>query len=180
MSGIEILAVVGIIAVIVFQQVRGQYLRGKRTVLLPAVLTVIGFTDLHTGGGHLKPVDVTCLVVGAAGSVAIGLAFGAMTRLESRGGVLWARLPLRGLWLWGGLVAWRVLVVVLAGAMGAHVAASSSTLLFGLGLNRLAQAAVILPRAVAAGVPFAAEKDGSTFLAGAFRSGGAGRSGGRR
>jgi hypothetical protein len=42
-------------------------------------------------------------------------------------------------------------------------------LLFTLGLNRVGQAAVIASRAMRAGVPFAPEKDGSTFLAGAFR-----------
>ena len=169
MSALEILAVVGVIGFIVFRQVRGEALRGKRAVLLPAILTVIGFSDLRgNGGAHLQPADVTCLIVGTAGSAAIGLAFGAITRLESRGGYLWAQLPIRGLWLWGAMVAWRVVVLVMAHATHAHVAASSSTLLLSLGVNRLAQAAVIMPRAMAAGVPFAPEKDGKVFMAGAF------------
>ena len=165
MSGLEILAVIGIIGMVIYQQLRGQALRGKRTVLLPAVLTVIGFTDLRGHGGHLQPADVVCIVVGAAGSAAIGLGLGAITRLESRDGALWAQLPVYGLWLWVALVGWRGVAFVLATAMHAHVAASSATLLFGLGVNRLAQAAVIVPRAMAAGIPFAPEKDGSTFLA---------------
>jgi hypothetical protein len=37
-----------------------------------------------------------------------------------------------------------------------------------IGLNRLGQAAVIAPRATRAGIPFAPEKDGSTFLGGGF------------
>ena len=109
------------------------------------------------------------LTVGAAGSLLIGLAFGLITWLESRGGVLWGKLPLRGLWLWVALLAWRVLIMVLAARTGAHVAASTSPLLFTLGLNRLGQAAVIVARAMRAGIPFAPEKDGSTFLADAFR-----------
>ena len=178
MSGLEILAVIGIVGFVIFQQVKGQALRGKRVVLLPVVLTVIGFTDLHgTGKQHLQAADIVCLAIGAAGSIAVGLAFGAMTRLESRDGALWARLPMRGLWLWAALVGWRVLVIVLATGMHAHVAASSATLLFTLGLNRLAQAAVIMPRAMAAGIPFAPEKDGRTFLAGAFEQGRQGRTG---
>ena len=80
--------------------------------------------------------------------------------------MLWAQLPLRGLWLWAALFAWRVLVMVLAARTGAHVAASTTPLLFTLGLNRLGQAAVMAPRAMLAGIPFAPEKDGSTFLAG--------------
>jgi hypothetical protein len=161
MSAIEILAVIGIIGYVIYKQVKGEPLRGKRAVLLPAVLTVIGFLNIRSGGGaHLSSADITCLVVGTAGSAAIGLGFGAIMRLEERGGYLWAQLPLAGLWLWAALIGWRVLVMVLATGMHAHVAASASTLLLSLGVNRLAQAAVIVPRAMAMGVPFAPEKDG--------------------
>ena len=170
MSAIEILAVLGIIGYVIFRQVQGEPLRGKRTVLLPAVLTVIGFLNLHgSGGARLAGADVTCLVIGTAGSVAIGLAFGAVMRLESRGGFLWAQLPLRWVWLWAALAGWRVAVIVLASGMHAHVAASSATLLLSLGANRLAQAAVVVVRATGMGVPFAPEKDGKVFMGQARR-----------
>ena len=169
MSAIEILAVIGLIGYIIFRQVKGEPLRGKRAVLLPAILTVIGYTDLHgANGAHLQASDITALIIGTAGSAVIGVAFGAVMRLENRGGYLWAQLPVRGLWLWAAMVAWRVVAFGLADAMHAHVAASASTLLFSLGVNRLAQAAVIVPRAMAMGVPFAPEKDGKTFLGGLF------------
>ena len=172
MSGIEILAVIGVIGYVIFRQVRGEAVRGKRAVLLPAILTVVGYSDLHrNGGAHLSHADIACLVVGIAGSAAIGLAFGALMRLESRDGYLWAQLPIRGLWLWGAMVAWRVVVLILAESMHAHVAASSSTLLLSLGVNRLAQAAVMVPRALAMGVSFAPEKDGRVFMAGTFERG---------
>lgn len=168
MSALEILAVIGVIGFVIFRQIQGEPLRGKRTVVLPAILTVVGFSDLRGNGGHLQPADITCLVVGAIGAAAIGAGFGTMMRLESRNGYLWAQLPVRGLWLWVALVIWRVAAMALAGAMHAHVAASSSTLLFSLGVNRLAQAAVIMLRALAVGVPFAPEKDGTSFMASAF------------
>jgi len=172
MSALEILAVIGIIGFVIFKQVRGEALRGKRAVLLPAILTVIGFTNLHaSNGAHLQRADIVCIVIGSIGSALIGLAFGAITRLESRGGYLWAQLPVWGLWLWGAMFAWRAVSYVLAVSMHAHVAASSSTLLFSLGLNRLAQAAVVVPRAMSMGVPFAPEKDGSSFLSGLFENG---------
>jgi hypothetical protein len=170
MSGIEILAVIGIIGYVIFRQVRGEALRGKRTVVLPDVLTVIGFMNLHSGA-HLTAADIGCLTAGLAGSAAIGLAFGVITRLESRGGHLWAQLPARGLWLWAAMIAWRVLVMLTATGLHAHVAASASTLLLSLGVNRLAQAAVITMRAMAMGVPFAPEKDGKVFMAGPFNRG---------
>jgi hypothetical protein len=172
MSAIEILAVIGIIGYIIFRQVQGEPLRGKRAVLLPAILAVIGFVNLHGNGGtHLTSADIGCLVVGVAGSAAIGLAFGAIMRLEGRGGFLWAQLPMRGLWLWAALVAWRVVVIFIATGMHAHVAASASTLLLSLGVNRLAQAAVIVPRAMTMGVPFAPEKDGKVFMGDTFARG---------
>jgi hypothetical protein len=172
MSAIEILAVIGIIGYVISRQVQGEPLRGKRTVLLPAILTVIGFLNLHgSGGAHLTGTDIACIAVGTAGSAAIGLAFGAIMRLESRGGYLWAQLPLRGLWLWAALVGWRVLVMVAASGLHAHIAASSATLLLSLGVNRLAQAAVVVLRTMAMGVPFAPEKDGKVFMGETFKRG---------
>jgi hypothetical protein len=164
-SWLEVLVVIGIIGFVIYQQVAGQLLQGKRVVVLPAVVTVIGFLDLR--GHHMGAPDIAWLTVGAAGSLLSGLAFGLITRLESREGVLWGKMPLRGLWLWVALLAWRVLIMVLAARTGAHVAASTTPLLFTLGLNRLGQAAVIVPRAMQAGIPFAPEKDG-TFLGGGF------------
>lgn len=169
MSAIEILAVIGLIGYIIFLQVRGEPLRGRRAVLLPVILTVIGFLNLRgSGGGHLTGADIACLVIGIAGSAVIGLAFGGIMRLESRGGYLWAQLPKRGLWLWAALVAWRVVVIVAATGMHAHIAASTATLLLSLGVNRLAQAAVIAARAMSMGVPFAPEKNGKVFMADTF------------
>jgi hypothetical protein len=165
-SGLEIIAVIAIVGFVIYQQAAGQLLQGKRLVLLPAIVTVAGFVNLR--GHHPGPADVAWLSAGAAGSLVIGLAFGLLMRLESRDGVLWGKLPLRGLWLWVALAGWRVLIAVLAGRTGAPVAASTTPLLFTLGLNRLAQAAVVVPRALRAGIPFAPEKDGSTFMAGSF------------
>ena len=167
MSWLEILVVIGVIGFVIYQQVAGQAVAGRRLIVLPAVLTVVGFLDLDHAK-HLNSADILLLTVGAIGSVLIGLAFGAITRLESRNGALWTRLPLRGLWLWAALIGWRVLIAVIAAKSGAHVAASTTPLLFTLGLNRLGQAAVIVPRAMLSGIPFAPEKDGRTFLDGAF------------
>jgi len=176
MSWLEIAAVVGVIGFVIYQQVAGQKVQGKRLVLLPAVLTIIGFVDLRDAR-HLHSADYAWLAAGAAGALVIGLAFGVVTRLSSRDGVLWAQLPVRGLWLWAALFAWRGLVMVLAARTGAHVAASTTPLLLTLGLNRLGQAAVMVPRAMLAGIPFAPEKDGRTFLSGAFNGAGRDRTG---
>jgi hypothetical protein len=175
MSWLEILVVIGVVGFVIYQQVAGQAVQGRRLIVLPAIVTVIGFIDLH-GAKNIHSADIVWLTVGAIGSLLIGLAFGAMTRLQERNGSLWAQLPLRGLWLWVALIAWRALVMVLAAKCGAHVAASTTPLLFTLGLNRLGQAAVIAARAMAAGIPFAPEKDGRTFLSGGSHGRDRGRS----
>jgi hypothetical protein len=165
MSWLEIVVAIGVVGFVIYQQVAGGPVQGRRLILLPAVLTVVGFLDLH-GAKNLHPADVVWLTVGAIGSLLIGLAFGAITRLQERDGALWSQLPLRGLWLWAALIAWRALIMVLAAKSGAHVAASTTPLLFTLGLNRLGQAAVVAARGMAAGIQFAPEKDGRTFLSG--------------
>jgi hypothetical protein len=176
MSVLTVLAAIGIIVYVIGQQLAGGALSGKRLVVLPAVLTVIGIADIGGHGSHPGATDIVLLVVSAAIAIAIGVALGAMTRLERRDGYLWAQLPQRGLWLWGGLIVSRLVVIGIAHAAGAPVAAGTAAILLMLGLNRAAQALVVVPRAVAAGIPFAPEKDGTVFGASWF-SRSAGREG---
>jgi hypothetical protein len=163
MSVLTALVAIAIIVFVVGQQVVGGALRGKRVVMLPVILTVIGVVEIASSKSHPRAIDVILLVVGAAIAIAIGLGLGAMTRLERRNGCLWAQLSTRGLWLWGGLIVSRLLIVGIAHGAGAHVAASTASILLILGLNRAAQALVIVPRAIAAGIPFAPERDGRVF-----------------
>jgi hypothetical protein len=159
------LAVAAVIAVVVTRQLKGEPLRARRVVLLPAILIVAGAVSLD-GTAKVGAADVVCIVASALVAVAIGLGQGATMHLESRDGGLWGRMPRRGLWLWAALIASRLVVAVIAAALGAKAASSVDSILLVLGINRLAQAAVIAARAVAAGVPFSLEKDGKTFLPG--------------
>ena len=175
MSWLEILVVIGIIGFGIYQQLSRPAASGQAPG--PAARRRHRHRVPRPAGSPYGPADIAWLTAGAAGSLLIGLAFGLITRLEARDGVLWGKMPLRGLWLWVALFAWRALIMVLAARTGAHVAASATPLLFTLGLNRLGQAAVIAFRAMRAGIPFAPEKDGSTFLADAFRGHGRGPQG---
>jgi hypothetical protein len=168
MSLLTVLVAIGIVVYLIGQQLVGSPLQGKRVVVLPAVLTVIGIVDISGQKSHLAATDIVLLVVSAAIAIAIGAGLGAMTRLQRRDGYLWAQLPKQGLWLWGGLIVSRLVVTGVAHATGAHVAAGTTAILLMLGLNRAAQALVVVPRAIAAGIPFAPEKDGSVFGAGWF------------
>jgi hypothetical protein len=168
MSVLTVLVAIGIIVYVIGQQVGGRALRGKRLIVLPVILTAIGIVELTGQKAHPQATDIVLLVVSAAIAIATGCGLGAVTRLERRDGHLWAQLPKAGLWLWGGFVVGRLLVAFVAHADGAHVAAGSAAILLTLGLNRAAQALVVVPRAVAAGIPFAPEKDGTVFGAGWF------------
>ena len=168
MSILEVLAAIAVVAMVIGRQLRGEPLRGKRLIVLPAVLAVIGFMDLRNGGRHVTSTDVACLVVSGLISAAIGVGQGSVTRLESRDGYLWGQLPVHGLWLWAGLILSRLAMTGVAYGLHAHVAASTSTILLMLGVNRLAQAGVISSRAFRSGIPFAPEKDGRTFLGDRF------------
>ena len=161
---LEILAVIAIVIYVIGRQLVGEPLRGKRLILLPAVLAVVGLFRLVQHGTPVGVSDIALLTISAVIAAAIGAGQGSMMRLESREGALWGRMPPRALWLWAALIGCRVATMVLASAMGAHVAASSAPIVMLLGVNRLGQAAVITVRALRAGIPFAPEKDGSTFL----------------
>ena len=80
-------------------------------------------------------------------------------------------MPTRGLWWWAALIASRLVVFIVAGAIGAKAATSTDSIVLILGLNRLTQAIVIAARAMAAGVPFTPERDGKTFLTGMLGQG---------
>jgi hypothetical protein len=144
----------------------GEPLRGRRVILLPVILTAVGVADVGGKGRHLAVADIVCLVVGGLIVVAIGLVQGKALRLSSRDGSLWAQMPLNGLWLWLALVGSRVLMTLVASGVDAKVAASSTTIVLMLGINRLAQAAAVVFRARVAGIPFAPEKDGRVLFAG--------------
>jgi hypothetical protein len=163
-----VLAAVAIVGYVIGRQLIGEPMRGRRLIVLPLVLTVIGAADLHSNGRHPGVADIVCLSISVVIAAGIGLAQGRVMRLESRDGSLWAQLPVNGLWLWLALVASRVTIMVVATGLHAHVAASSATILLALGVNRLGQAAVVTYRAVTAGIPFAPEKDGQPFMASAF------------
>jgi hypothetical protein len=171
MNALATVAVVGIVVYVVGRQLLGEPLRGKRLIVLPAVLVVAGAADLghRTHPGHpVGSADIVLIVVALLVAAGIGLKQGLSLRLESRNGGLWGQLPPRRLWLWVALVVSHGALLLVALGVGAHVAAGTGALLLALGVNRLAQAAAVAPRAWSAGIPLAAERDGSSLFSGIF------------
>jgi hypothetical protein len=167
---IRVLVVIAIIGYVIGRQLLGEPLRGKRVVLLPVILAVAGAADLGSHGRHVRSADVVCLVISGLIAVTIGLLQGRQMRLESRSGALWGQMPVRALWLWALLVASRLVMTVIALAVGAKVAGSSAPIIMLLGINRIGQAAIVMRHALATGIPFAPEKDGRSFLSGFLSS----------
>lgn len=158
MSGVEtVITVVVIMACSVGRQIMGEPLRLKRLIGLPAVLTVVAVVDVaHKGPGPTR-LDLILVVTGCAVNAVIGLAQGTLMRLEARDGYLWGQMPTSVLWWWGAKVVSGVVLDGIGHALGAGMAVTSAVMLLRLGVNRLGQAAVVAPRALATGIPFAPE-----------------------
>jgi hypothetical protein len=154
-TSVLVAAIAGVVIYSIYCQVRGQALQGTRTALLPAGLIVFGLVDM----AHMPavgPAAIACIAASAVVAAAIGLAQGAQMSLEEHNGSLWGQLPVKGLWLWAALIISRVAIMVVGHAVGAEAAASLASIIFVLGLNRLAQTGTIAARAVKAGLPIAA------------------------
>jgi hypothetical protein len=156
-----VLALAGL-GYVLWSRTRGQPLKAKRLLVLPAVLTVIGVTDL-TGSSapHLTPKDIAFLLVTVAISVVLGAARGATIELYPQQGELWQRYRRNTVALWIVLVATKLVLTVIAGAAGASAGGGTKTLLLSLGVSLLAEAAIVAPRALSTGLPFASDHNTS-------------------
>ena len=153
-----VLAVVAV-GFVLWTRMKGQPLEAKRLLVLPVVLVVIGITDLTgTSAPHLSRTDVAFLAAGVAISVVLGAARGATMELYPKGGELWQRYRPATVALWIALIAAKLILGAIAGAAGASGGGGTNSLLLTLGVSLLAEAAVVGPRALSTGVPFAADQ----------------------
>jgi FtsH-binding integral membrane protein len=154
-SPVTILLAVAAVGYVLWSRMKGQPLQAKRLLILPAVLTVLGATDLT---GHLTSKDIAFLVASAAISAVLGAARGATIQLYAKDGELWQRYrPITaGLWLM--LIVFKLIMMAVAHSAGASAGGGSNGLLLTLGVSLLAEAAIVGPRAVATGLPFAANR----------------------
>lgn len=160
MSLETLVVVLGIMAYSIARQIAGEPLRVKRLLGLPAALTVVGIVDVvKTKAPAPTHTDIVLIAAGVVVNVVIGLCQGRLMRLESRDGYLWGQMPVRVLWWWGAKITSGVVLDGIGHALGAGLATASAVMLLRLGVNRLAQAAVVAPRALATGIPFAPEAD---------------------
>ena len=172
-SPLTIALAVAAVGYMLWSRMKGQPLQAKRLLVLPVVLTVLGTTDL-TGSSapHLTGKDIGFLAAGAGLAAVLGAARGATIEIYPHDGELWQRYRPATAGLWITLIAARLILMLIAGAAHASAGGGASSLLLTLGVSLLAEAAIVAPRALSTGLPFAADpKDSGSSRPGRSRSG---------
>jgi len=148
MSGpVEIVLILAAICFVMVRRLIGEPAQAKRMLVLPAVVAVIGLTDVS---GQLKtPMAAAFLVATAAISVGIGALRGASVRISQRDGLAFVR------YTWVTVVLWVVNLVIKFGADivlkaidPKDAGAVTNSLLLTLGLGLLVEGAVVLYRSL--------------------------------
>lgn len=153
MSGpVEIVLVVAAVGYVLARRLMGEPAQAKRMLVLPAVLSMIGLSDVS---GHVTtPVSVLFLVATAAISVALGALRGASVRISRRDDLAFVRYTGFTVVLWAvNLVIKFGANLVLGGVDRTDASAVGDSLLLTLGLGILAEGLVVLYRALRAGHP---------------------------
>jgi hypothetical protein len=141
------------IAYVLVRRLAGEPLEGRRLVVLPLVLTIVGISQLTRL--HATPLDVTVLVVEGVLAVVLGALRGLTVQVYARGGHLWYRYRPLTVVVWVGSLLLRVGQTAAGHAVGADSNVLGAALLGVLGLSLLAEALVVGKRALGTGVPFA-------------------------
>lgn len=149
---LTIVVAVAAIGYVLVSRTQGRPLVARRLLVLPVVLVAVGFSDLTS---HLTATDIAFLAASIAVSVILGAARGATVVLYPNRGELWQRYSRSTVALWIALIAVKLALVGGAGAVGASAGGGSNSLLVSLGASLLAEAAIVAPRALSTGLPFA-------------------------
>ena len=161
-SPLTIVIALAAVAYVLWGRTQGRPLKVRRMVLLPAVLVIIGITDLTgSSASHLNSKDIAFLVASVAISAVLGAARGATIELYPQGGELWQRYKRNTVLLWILLIASKLVLAGAASSAGASAGGGTNSLLLSLGVSLLAEAAIVGPRALSTGVPFATRRQGS-------------------
>jgi hypothetical protein len=148
MSGpVEIVLILAAVCYVMVRRMLGEPAEAKRMVVLPAVLTVIGLSDVS--GVQRNPTALLFLVLTAGVSVIIGALRGASIHLSSRDGLVFVRYTGVTVALWVVNLVVKFGANLVLGLVDAHVASAvSNSLLLTLGVGLLAEGLVVLARAV--------------------------------
>jgi hypothetical protein len=173
MSGpVQVVLILAAVCYVMVRRMRGEPAQGKRLLLLPAVLVVLGLSDMP--GDVNGAVSVLFLVATGAISVVLGGLRGVSVRVSERDGVAFVNYTGVTVALWVvNLVVKFGANAVLAVLDGHDVAAVSNSLFLTLGAGMLAEGAVVLIRVLRGGarVMWAAGEDGGPHTTSPFLDG---------
>lgn len=152
MNALTIVLVAGLVIWTIAGRMLGRPLRQRRLFLIPAILAVVGLTQLS--GVHLTAMDLALLVVQIVVGLGIGALRGLTIHLYERDGFLWMR------YRWTTLALWVLSIAVrLAFAFGGHMVGAddgnSQVLMIGFGVSLLGEGLIVAWRANGLGIPFA-------------------------
>ena len=156
-AAIYVLGGLAVIAFFIVRQRRSDRFE-QRSLIFPIGLGIYGALLLNRASRH-DPVtfaSAVLLLLSAVASVVFGVLRGRTIQLFVREGELWERAT----WTtiaggWGGLLATRVALIALASAVGAHLAASPTSIPIMLAITLAAQMLVVGQRARATGAAIA-------------------------
>lgn len=153
---VVVVLVIAGVGYVLWRRLRGEPLQAKRMLVLPTLLTILGVVGL-TGSTRLGSLDVAFVIAGTVISAGLGAVRGATVELFPCQGYLWQRYRRVTIGLWGVLVAVRLALALVAHLAGAQGASGTHGLMLALGVSLLGEAALVTPRALATGLPFAPE-----------------------
>ncbi|MCQ4079284.1 hypothetical protein NGB36_01320 [Streptomyces sp. RB6PN25] len=148
MSGpVEIVLILAAVGYLLVRRVMGEPAQAKRILILPAVLSLIGLSDVS---GQVKtPLSLLFLVATAAISVVLGALRGASVHISQREGLAFVRYTGVTVVLWVVNLAIKFGVNLALGAIDSKdPGAVGNSLLLTLGLGILAEGLVVLYRAL--------------------------------
>jgi hypothetical protein len=144
---IEIIMVIAVVCYVLIRRLMGEPAEGKRMLLLPAVLTVVGV--LNVAKLTQTPLSVVFLVATAGISMVLGLLRGTSIRLFPRDGLVFMRYTGVTVALWMLNLAVRFGANILLRVVDPHdVASVGSGLFLTMGAGMLCEGAVVLLKAV--------------------------------
>jgi hypothetical protein len=135
-----------VVLYVLMRRLLGQPAEGKRLLLLPGILILVGL--LQTAKTEMSPLTVTFLIVTALASTGVGALRGATVRVYPQDGIAYLRYTWPTITLWAASVGIQIGAHIFSSGIDAKSGAvSQSTLLITLGLGLLAEGFVVFYKA---------------------------------
>lgn len=168
---VQIVLAIAAVAYVLARRLRGEPAQGRRLLVLPAVLSLVGLAGISQS--FETPVSVMFLVLGIGLGVALGALRAASVEISERGGVAFVRYTWTTAGLWIASAAIKIGESVAHALLEpGHAESGGSSMMITLGLGLLAEGLIVLHRATRAGHQLAWNRRGTAVASGAPLIGG--------